>query len=149
MAMKGVGVAMASVLFAACEMDLGFGLDLSGIDWPDPLTVGGAVYVGEYPATPGEVRVHVYAPSDTLAAIQSIWGGDVTAFCGVGAYCANFGMYPDSMACGYLARAERWDGVRSELKPLFGARPTPCAASSTPFQGARFDLPGYAPLAMP
>jgi hypothetical protein len=130
-------------------MDFGFGLDLgcwgfcAGGGTPP---ISGAIRVGEYPATFDEVRILLYAPGDTVTPLTTYSHSD----CSQGTYCIWLGVPTDTLACGYLARAVRWDDVRTGLEPLFLDPPAPCRLDvMVGYQGPDFELPAYAPLSTP
>jgi len=147
--MKTQRIAMlaATLTLAGCEMDFGFGLDLSGWGCCYPrLAVEGPASIGTVPTMIGEATVLVYAPSDTVAPVPwqpAAW------ICSTGSYCVDFGSYADPTYCTYRVRTQRWDGVRSELRPLFAAPPVPCAPGEATFQGASSTLPAYELLTDP
>ena len=134
-----------SLGLGGCEFDiLGPGTwDLSGWGAPGGYTapprfaVTGSVYVGDDPVVAEEATVLLFAPFDTLRAVDSVttqWGG----------YEIDLGTDFPSTACSYLARAVLWTGDVSELSPLVPNHDGgPCEGSSSPRRGADFRLPAY------
>jgi hypothetical protein len=108
---------------------------------PPTLAVMGRVQVGPYPAATDEAKVLVYAASDTIMPTDSASGFGSY-------YWFDFGANPVPAVCGYLARAVKWSGETTELKPLFVPGES-CEVSPGARQGSDFELPDYAPLDQP
>jgi hypothetical protein len=109
---------------------------------PPVLAVSGEVYIGEFLASrSAEFAVHLYSPTDTVTPLRSTgdWGG----------YFFDFGHLPTADACRSLVRAERWDGVMSELEPLFQDPAAACRSPSPDHVGPALRLPAYAPMDEP
>lgn len=122
----------------SCFLSCGFG------GWGPPpspaVRVTGQVWIGEYPATEEEAKVLLYAASDTMHPLDSI-------FVSGGSYWRELGPEPTATICGYKARAVQWSGETTALAPLFSG--AGCVAATHAATGPRFDLPPYAPLAEP
>lgn len=140
---------LTALALAACDFDLTglggnwFGEPCYGCYTPPPsVSLTGLVYVGPYRAEPEEAVVLLFAPSDTVTPMDSIrvdYGG---------MYWKDFGSNPTPAECGYVARAVKWTGEKTQLQPLF-AHASSCGSSTYVASGPRFDLPEYPELDEP
>jgi hypothetical protein len=135
---------MLATLLAACDFsfDLGPALGGGGGWWGDSSSglIHGIVHIGDLPSLPDEGTVLLYAPSDTTTPVDSVPTG-------LGSF--DVWMPFGDPACESLVRVRLWNGYVSDLQPLLDSAPDGCDVEDAWPAGARFELPGYAPLDEP
>lgn len=131
---------------AACDMDFGLGLDLTGLGWgsggwgPYTASVEGSVMVGPFRAMEDEVTVELFDPArpgTTLTTSVSSEGGY---------YSFDLGAAPAANVCSYQIRGALPDGTTSAPQPLFDPVPAPCALAPSWYIGSTLSVPAYEPL---
>ncbi|MEQ1858290.1 MAG: hypothetical protein ABL963_17695, partial [Longimicrobiales bacterium] len=131
---------------AACDMDFGLGLDLTGLGWgsggwgPYTASVEGSVMVGPFRAMEDEVTVELFDPArpgTTLTTSVSSEGGY---------YSFDLGAAPAANVCSYQIRGALPDGTTSAPQPLFDPVPAPCALAPSWYIGSTLSVAAYEPL---